>query len=103
MTKQEELKQLYQRRKILEKIIESGNTNRPKEDNLSNFKAELNEILNKKAFLGVSEVLRKIENSNFDYNKAMLTNLRNGSTQQLNALMPDNFIAQIKSFIDTLN
>jgi len=70
--------------------------------NLFEFKTELNKILDNKGFVGVIEVFQKIENSEFEYNKSAVSNLRNDAISQLTALSPDNFITRMKIFIDSI-
>lgn len=66
------------------------------------FKQSLNQILDKQGFAGTNEVLRSIESSPYQYNKATLADLRNRATEPLTALAPMGYLVALRAFIDTL-
>lgn len=72
----------------------------PKMQALDTFRAELHKILDDKGFVGVNEVLQKIEKSPFFYVKSTLANLRDQIINPLTQLAPNNFIVGLRAFID---
>jgi len=81
---------------------ETNNSENTNKTQLINFKLELHNIIDKKGFSGVPEILKKIEKCEFNFNKSMLANIRNDSISQLSALMPDTFLIRLRRFIDML-
>ncbi len=69
---------------------------------LESFKKELLEQLDENGYAAVPEVLAKIKNSGFEYNKPTFANLNQQGSSKLTSLDPDPFIGQLKVFIGTL-
>lgn len=71
-------------------------------NDLEQFKQSLRQIIKDQAFAGTPEVFRKIEESDFFYEKSTLVELRNQGIQPLARLAPDEFKTSVGLFIDSL-
>jgi hypothetical protein len=67
---------------------------------LKEFKEKLMQILADKAFQGIPEVLREIEDSNYKYTPFKLSSYRNNYAQAVNN--KDDIVSQVEGFIDSL-
>jgi hypothetical protein len=69
---------------------------------LESFKLQQLQILDETGFAGIPIVLDEIGQSNFEYDKAILANLRLEATESLAALQSTTFVIRVKSFIGTI-